>query len=250
VHPSTEDELPMVIASSTPIAIARKRRAAWQLFLDFVDQHQSSYWIFRGVADATGHSLVPKIGRDPRPFSAALERVIFANFKRRARQFIQVNLTDWELLALGQHHGLPTRLLDWTTNSLVAAFFAVSSTPANTGSRVYALKAPPLIDANATASPFAIGTLSALVPPAVTPRITAQRGLFTVHPSPTLPLRPTSPGVTLHHFDINVADRPYFERKLFAFAIEASAIMADLDGICETLAWQFRQRVAVGAFNY
>lgn len=32
----------------------------------------------------------------------------------------------FELMALAQHHGLPTRLLDWSTRSYVAAFFAAS----------------------------------------------------------------------------------------------------------------------------
>src|SRR5688572_9039340 len=101
------------------------------LILSIDIRHQN--WVFRGVGDAHKHQLVPKIGRDPRLYSLPLERVIFANFKRRAPQFINIRgMTEWDLLALAQHHGLPTRLLDWTTNPLVAAYFAVTSEPLNT----------------------------------------------------------------------------------------------------------------------
>jgi hypothetical protein len=57
------------------------------------------------------------------------------------RAFIQTSLwpdpTLYELLALAQHHGIPTRLLDWSTRSYVAAYFAISGalrkTPSQTG---------------------------------------------------------------------------------------------------------------------
>jgi hypothetical protein len=49
---------------TTAVELARKRRVAWHAFLEFVEKHQSSYWIFRGVADAATHTLVPKIGRN------------------------------------------------------------------------------------------------------------------------------------------------------------------------------------------
>jgi hypothetical protein len=234
-------------SSSDSIARARRKRSAWQKLLDFVDKHQSANWLFRGVSDGAMHQLLPKIGRDVELYREPLERVIFTNFKRRARQFIDTSgMSEFDLLGLAQHHGLPTRLLDWTTNPLVAAFFAVSNEPHTTTARLYAFRAPPILDVIANPDPFAVKDVAAFIPSAIAPRIVAQRGLFTVHGRPTEPL-PTN---DMRYIDIDASDRNYFQRKLFGFAMEASSIMADLDGICETLAWQFKQRVAVGAFNY
>ncbi len=242
----------MVATAERARRIVEERQEQWSLFLAFVDRHQQANWIFRGVGDAVNHALVPKVGRPDYAYDEAIERVIFANFKRRARQFIDApGMTDWDMLALAQHHGLPTRLLDWTTNPLVAAYFAVTSSRGDQLSRVYAARAPTLIDTDRIATPFDCSTVVAFIPSAVAPRIVAQRGLFTIHPNPTIPWdRGVRYGATERAFDIDARFRPFFEKKLFQVAIDAAAIMSDLDGLCQTLEWQYRRSIAVGRFNY
>ena len=84
--------------------------------------------VYRGVAD-TKWSLLTSLDRlggcEPPHTKAHLEEHILRNFMRYARPFLpQTNSSHWELLVSAQHHGAPTRLLDWTFSPLIAAHFA------------------------------------------------------------------------------------------------------------------------------
>jgi hypothetical protein len=53
-----------------------------------------------------------------------MESQLFGAFRDECRRFITSPKDAWEVYALAQHHGLPTRLLDWTSNPLIALHFA------------------------------------------------------------------------------------------------------------------------------
>lgn len=71
--------------------------------------------------------LAPSISR--KPFDVSHEPFLLKRFKQDAlRVLAKAPANEWEWLFLMQHHGVPTRLLDWSENPLVALYFAVEST--------------------------------------------------------------------------------------------------------------------------
>lgn len=97
-------------------------------------------WVFRGHADRD-YTLVPSVGRGRHTSKsrAKYESDLFRIFCREAKGYISTLPTnDWEWLSFAQHHGLPTRMLDWTYNPLMALYFAVEALPAIDGELRYA----------------------------------------------------------------------------------------------------------------
>jgi len=86
-------------------------------------------YLFRGVS-SEDYQLVSSFDRvfGPRPDPHRMFAALLAAFREECEGQVASEILDDELktLALGQHHGLPTRLLDWTESPYVAAFFAFS----------------------------------------------------------------------------------------------------------------------------
>lgn len=96
-----------------------------QVYRRSMDRFRSHH-IYRGMSNAD-HKIVPSLHRVCKDKRFTLESAILANFTKYAvLEDPTIESCVWRQMILGRHHGLPTRLLDWSFSPLIGLHFATS----------------------------------------------------------------------------------------------------------------------------
>jgi hypothetical protein len=197
-------------------------------FYDLDDQitHKKQSCLCRGVDDAS-FDLTPSLFRHVVQTDIDLrETNMMWLFKTHAVAYLQrVPQSDLDWLTIAQHHGLPTRLLDWSLSPLVACFFAVSKKPERDGA-VY------IYDVNGFAKEEELDLktltkITAFFPLHATKRVTAQNSMFTVHPT----VQPILDNDEITKVIVPKGVKRQLLEKLAKFGIHNGTLFPDLDGL-------------------
>jgi hypothetical protein len=201
---------------------------------------ENSLWIFRGQSNAAW-KLIPRGGRPP--FDSIEDDALFSSWRSDAVQYLTERpRTELEWLALAQHHGLATRLLDWSRNPLVAAFFAVwEDSP--TDAALYAFMTPEQMCRDYSESPFIQcekrkKNVFIWGPDAIFSRVTRQQGVFTVHEPATTPLYVLREFEELICIRIDKSYRSTLREELAHYGITRASLFPDLDGLASYHNWR------------
>jgi hypothetical protein len=165
-------------------------------FLNLVQNLENqdiAQWFFRGHGDSS-FTLVPGLYRlnifDTFSNWKDIEKYMMDSFKREAMPYLKITpKSEEEWLTLAQHHGLPTRLLDWTESPLIALYFAVENYMNSKNANVWCFGVASTNNCKPQ-STFIASKINTeiskciLLPNHISPRVTNQLGCFTIHDFP------------------------------------------------------------------
>ena len=159
---------------------------------------------FRGHG-STDWSLCCSLGRQA--IDKNLESRLYYDFISLAGNLIPKEYTTWDILLLMRHHGLPTRLLDWTESFTTALYFAIKDFKGTAAIWILnpfslnkkTIRGSAILNPNSdlTHSYFEFfiensvkfdGNIIALYPSKNNSRLQAQKGVFTLHINEHQPL--------------------------------------------------------------
>jgi type I restriction enzyme M protein len=225
-----------------------------------------NFLLFRGQKKDYG-PLNPSIFRyDPHRHEASnIEQEIYSDFYNLIRNYPVARdmRNPWELLCYAQHIGVPTRLLDWTINPLIAAYFAVEDAYVEgkpngiiyvldvtsfdsgkhirqrSGFRGHTLhglpQSLPFLEYFGSTQPqsrihVSSNPMQIIQPPILDARMQAQSSLFSVSLHDTVS-HDTHFGEHLGRITIQAQDKQTIHTQLYRMGVHAASVYPDAEGI-------------------
>lgn len=174
------------------------------------------------------------------------ESRMMSDFNRRARPFLNVvPATELDWLSLAQHHGMETRLLDWSSNALVGLYFALEEDRRPAERVVWVLRCSPeyIVTPEPSLDPSSLRGTKVYRPSLLSPRIIAQDGWFSVHKYATrsdsfIPLERNRVFKTRLRKLRIIGRQTFLLSQLNLCGINRASLFPGLDGLCGYLNWK------------